>query len=78
MAPVRDARFVDLILADRRQERAWPRDREPKIEAIATSTGGRDRTPGTCTRGNPRKVRTIRQRPRNAGSYRSEPPTRPL
>ncbi len=28
-----------------------PRDWELKIEAIATSTGGRDRTPGTCTRG---------------------------
>ena len=48
VSPIRDARFVDLILADRRQERVWRAQRPgAKIEAIATSTGGRDRIPGT-------------------------------
>src|SRR5947209_14262274 len=51
LSPIRDARFVDLILAvfmcnsGRRQERVCRTQRPAaKIVAIATSAGGRDRT----------------------------------
>ena len=51
VSPIRDARFVDLILqsfmcnSGRRQERVWRAQRpRAKIHAIATSAGGRDRT----------------------------------
>jgi hypothetical protein len=66
--PIRDARFVDLILAvfmchsARRQERVWRAQRPgAKIEAIATSASGRPHVPHL----NPRKY------PRIAG-YSSE------
>jgi hypothetical protein len=77
--PIRDARFVDLILAvfmsnsgQARQERVCRAQRPAaKIDAIATSAGDRDRTPRIWTRGNARKLRAIRQRPGNIGSHRT-------
>jgi Protein of unknown function (DUF3489) len=37
------------------------------LDLRSEKTDARDRTPGTCTRGNPRKLRTIHQRPGNIG-----------
>jgi hypothetical protein len=61
---------VDLILAvlscassGRRQERVWRA--RAKIDTIATSAGGRDRTPQYLNGGNARKSGAIRQRPGN-------------